>query len=63
VNEYLGAGDNAAAIPLLERMRELRPGELLPLEYLGILYLNLPGEKPECANALPWLLEAERRYI
>lgn len=62
VNEHIKTGNNAAAIPLLEKMHELKPNELVPVEYLGIMYINLPEDRPGFTNALPWLLEAERRY-
>ena len=61
VNAYIEKEDYAAAIPLLKRMHEIRPGELAPVEWLGILYVNLPEEKPEFTNALFWLMEAEKR--
>jgi tetratricopeptide (TPR) repeat protein len=62
VNKYIDAGNDVEAIPLLKRMHELKPEELFPVEYLGILYADMPEDRPEFANALPWLLEAERRY-
>jgi hypothetical protein len=43
-------------------MHELKPDELVPVEYLGIMYINLPEDRPGFTNALPWLLEAERCY-
>ena len=61
VNVCLENGDYASAIPFLKRMHELMPQELIPVEYLGILYTNIPEEKPEFTNALFWLLEAEKR--
>ena len=62
VNNYIDTEDYTAAIPLLKRMHELKPRELMPVEYLGILYSNIPEERPELANALFWLLEAEKMY-
>jgi CHAT domain-containing protein/Flp pilus assembly protein TadD len=61
VNAYIDTGDYAATIPLLKRMHELKPGEMILVEYLGIFYSNLPEERPEFTNALFWLLEAEKR--
>jgi CHAT domain-containing protein/Flp pilus assembly protein TadD len=61
VNAYIETGNFAAAIPLFKRMHELKPRELEPIEYLGIIYLNLPEERPALTNALFWLTEAEKR--
>ena len=46
VSACLEKDDYRAAIPLLKRMHELLPAELPPVENLGILYTNLPEEKP-----------------
>ena len=62
VNSYLETGDYAAAIPLLKRMHELKPRELILVELLGILYINIPEERPELTNALYWLLEADKMH-
>jgi CHAT domain-containing protein/Tfp pilus assembly protein PilF len=63
VNSYLETENYAAAIPLLKRLHELMPRELQPVEFLGILYASyIPEEKPEFANALFWLLEAEKMH-
>jgi len=61
VNAYIEKENFAATIPLLNRMQKLKPGELIPVEYLGIFYTNIPEEKPEFTNALFWLIEAEKR--
>jgi len=61
VDAYIDADEYASAIPLLKRMHELKPRELMPVEYLGISYLSLPEERPEFINALFWLTEAEKR--
>ncbi|GBU28366.1 hypothetical protein R84B8_01924 [Treponema sp. R8-4-B8] len=58
---YLGEGNFASSIPLLERMNQLRPQELENIEALGIFYMLLPEERPEFAKAYYWLNEAERR--
>ena len=62
VDALIVARDYAAAIPLLLRMHELNPQELWVVDYLGVLYINIPEESPEFKNALFWLLEAEKRY-
>ena len=59
VNACIDNGDYAGAIPLLKRMHELMPDELVPVEYLGTFYTD--GDRPEFTNALFWLLEAEKR--
>jgi CHAT domain-containing protein/Flp pilus assembly protein TadD len=61
-NAYVEAGDYAAAIPVLKRMHEIKPGELAPVETLGIIYsTDIPEERPELTNAIIWLTEAEKR--
>jgi len=60
VNFFLWIKKYSDAIPMLNRMHELKPKELMPLEYLGISYSYLPEEKPEFTNALFWLIEAEK---
>ncbi|GBU28369.1 hypothetical protein R84B8_01927 [Treponema sp. R8-4-B8] len=58
-NTYIEKSDNSAAIPLLMRMHELKPGELWPIEQLGNLYTH--EDRPAFTNALFWLTEAEKR--
>jgi len=61
VSACLDINDYASAIPLLKRMHELKPGELAVVEWLGILYMRFPGERPALNNALFWLTEVEKR--
>jgi tetratricopeptide (TPR) repeat protein len=60
-NACINTGDDSSAILLLKRMQALKPGELMPIEYLGILYCNLPKDRPKFINAFFWLTEAEKR--
>jgi CHAT domain-containing protein/Tfp pilus assembly protein PilF len=57
----VSADDFAGAVPVLERMRELRPGDLAVIEGLASAYVSLPDERPSFSRALPCLEEAERR--
>jgi len=58
---YFLTSNYVSAIPLFNSMQKLKPEELIPVEYLGISYTNLPEERPKFTNALFWLVEAEKR--
>jgi tetratricopeptide (TPR) repeat protein len=60
-NACIQTGDYSSAILLLKRMQVLKPGELMPIEELGVLYSNLPKDRPKFLSAFFWLTEAEKR--
>jgi tetratricopeptide (TPR) repeat protein/CHAT domain-containing protein len=64
IDSESGARDYRESIALLKRMHEIYPGELMPLENLGICYTNLTvedGGSSDFTEALEWLLKAEEQ--